>query len=440
MSVGSVSKSSYSAPKKIFTDPADYGGNGPNIFDSIAESIQNARKSDPNAWQQISNPQKTTPGASKTVPLGAQRSLKRTVSEPAATATAAQKAKPFDAGMIAQNSGRIVILGQLGANDAQDTYKITLNSAGKLSLFTPNPDYDSTKPGSKITLGDAQVELFDSKGTLIATSDTRNADGFSKWISLSTDGLGGLQLERGSYTVKVTRDNPASNLAIATTSLGELNFDGTVLDDKAKVGAVVSNNLTTVITNSDGVKYNATYQLVKKTEGGVPPTTGTPDATAGLVGGPDEWELQLISLKPVNTKDKQPAPTTAPSATAPVKVGTFKVYTGTGTTAAPKAEFTATDAVVTFDDTSTLTTPGSKVLTGKMKLSADGAHTVADTTKVNYSLFAAMGDPGATTFYTVKNTPLTPAEQKKADQDAAVAAAKKSAKAGTSSSILSLFS
>lgn len=439
MSISGVSKSNYSPPKKIFTDPADWGGTGPDILASLQESLANARKSDPNAWTQISVPQKATPGATKSVPYGSQIALRRTVAEASATATAAQKAKPFDAGMIAKNSGRIAVIGQLGANDAQDTYKITMNSAGQLNLFAPNPDYNSQVPGSKISQGDARYDVYDSKGKLIASSDTRDGQAFSNWISLSTEGLGGLKVDKGSYTVKITRDNPPSNLSIKLNGNGELDFNGTVFDDLSKIDATLSNQIPVVLKNSDGVKYNATFQLVKKTEGGpVPSSTTTPDPKAGQLGGPDEWQLQLINLVPANAKDAKA--TTPPSTAAPVVLGTFTVNKAVGTAKPAAATFTGSGATVAISDGSTLSIPSASILAGDMKISSDGARTVKDTTKVNYSFFAVMGDPGRTTFYTVKSTPLTPEEQRKADQAAAVTAAKNSARQGTSGSILSLFS
>jgi hypothetical protein len=441
MNVFGVSRSKFSPPRKMFTDPADYGGNGPDVLSSLSESLTNARKSDPNAWTQISVPQKQTPAGTKTVPYAAQRALKRTVNEAGDTAPAQVKNKVFDAGMISKNSGRIVIIGQLGANDLQDTYKIRLNSDGKLNLFAPNPDYNSKLAGSKITLGDAQVEVFDSKGKRVATSDTRDGQGFSNWISLSTEGLGGLQMSRGDYTVKITRENPPSRFALDVTSAGELNFNGTVFDDLSRVGANLSQGGSVIVKNSEGVKYSATFQLVKKTEGGVSTATPAPAADAGIKGGPDTWELQLVSLTPVNKDDPKADP--PPSGTAPVVLGTFKVFAAVGSAAAPKAEFTATNTAVNFEggaSAGSLSFAADKILAGDMKISADGAKTVANSKKVNYSLFAAIGDPGATTFYTVKNDTLTPAEQKKADEQKAVAQARQSAKAGSSGSILSLFS
>lgn len=440
MSIFGVSKSSYSPPKKMFTDPVDWGGNGPDILASLSESIANSRKSDPNAWTQITVPQKATPGATKTVPYGSQIALKRTVTEAAATATAAQKAKPYDAGMIAKNSGRIAVIGQLGENDGQDTFKITLNSSGPLNLFAPNPDYNSQIPGSKISQGDARYDVYDSKGKLIASSDTRDGQAFSNWISLTTEGLGGLKVDKGSYTVKITRDNPPSNLAIAINAKGEIDFNGTVFDDLSKIDATLSNQLPVVLKNSDGAKYNATFQLVKRTEGGpVPTSTTTPDPKAGQLGGPDSWELQLINLSPVDTKNGAVA-TTPPTTAAPVVLGTFTVNKAVGSAKAAAASFTGSGGTIALADGSTLAIPSSTIVAGDMKVSSDGAKTVKDSTKVNYSFFAVMGDPGRTTFYTVKNTPLTPAEQKKADEAAAVSAAKNAAKQGSSGSILSLFS
>lgn len=332
-------------------------------------------------WTPISPPQKETPGASKSVPLNQQRALKRVVQEAAENATGAQKAKVFDAGVMGRNSGRLVIIGDLAAKDKQDSYKITLNAAGKLNLYAPNPTYDPTKPGSKITLGDAKVEVFDPQGALLATSDMRDAKGFSNWIALSTEGLGGLQVAKGSYTVKITRDNPANKVAVGANKLGQLSFEGTVLDDSAKIGAKVAPGAPVVVTSSKGVKYNASFQLVKTAE-----------------GASDGWTLQLIGLTPVNPKDPQAKNPPTPS--APITLGDFTI----ATSGKPAATFKATDALIAFADGGAVAYDSSDILPGGMKLTVDGAANVKDDAKVGYSLFAVMGDPGPVTFYTVKGS------------------------------------
>lgn len=330
-------------------------------------------------WTPISPPQKETPGASKTVPFNQQRALKRVVYEAADNATAAHKSRAFDAGVIGRNSGRLVMIGDLAAKDKQDSYKITLNAAGKLNLYAPNPNYDPTKPGSKITLGDAKVEVFDPQGALLATSDMRDAKGFSNWIALSTEGLGGLQVAKGSYTVKITRDNPASKLAVGVNKLGQLGFDGTALDDSAKIGAKVTPGAPVVVTSSKGVKYSASFQLVKTAE-----------------GASDGWTLQLIGLTPVNPKDPQAK--TPPTPSAPITLGDFTI----ATSGKPAATFKATDALIAFADGGAIAYDSSDILPGDMKLTVNGAANVKDDAKVGYSLFAVMGDPGPMTFYTVK--------------------------------------
>lgn len=333
-------------------------------------------------WTPISPPQKDTPGVSKSVPLNQQRALKRVVYEPAGNATAAQKAKVFDAGVIGKNSGRLVMIGDLAAKDKQDSYKITLNAAGKLNLYAPNPNYDPTKPGSKMTLGDAKVEVFDPQGALLATSDMRDAKGFSNWIALSTEGLGGLQVAKGSYTIKITRDNPANKVAVGVSKLGQLSFDGTVLDDSAKIGAKVTPGAPVVVTSSKGVKYNASFQLVKTAE-----------------GASDGWTLQMIGLTPVNPKD--PLAKNPPTPSAPVTLGDFAVASSPASGEAA-AKFTATDALIAFADGGAIAYDSTDVSPGDMKLTVDGAANVKDDAKVGYSLFAVMGDPGPVTFYTVK--------------------------------------
>lgn len=359
-------------------------GSNNGVAGLMSQSLSAATASSSGGWTPIAAPQKETPGASKTVPLKQQRALKRVVYEPAANATDAQKNRAFDAGVIGRNAGRLVMVGDLGPKDKQDSYKITVNAAGKLNLFAPNPNYDSTKPNSKISLGDAKIEVFDPQGALIATSDTRDTQGFSNWVALSTEGIGGLQVAKGSYTVKVTRDNPASTLSVKMNRYGELDFAGTVLDDSAQVGTKLTSGSPSVITSSKGVKYSASFQMVKVSE----------DASDG-------WALQMIGLTPVNPKD--PAPKNPPTPSAPLTLGVFSVNLPDASGKVKQASFASTDALIAFADGGAAVFPADDVLPADMKLGANGAGGVKDDVRVGYALFAVMGDPGAVTFYTVKS-------------------------------------
>jgi hypothetical protein len=485
--ISGVSGRFFSPPKKLFNDPADWGGDGPNVLDALANSLTDARKSDKNAWTQITVPEKASPGATTTVPYRAQKALKRTVEEPSSALPGALKGKPFDAGSIGKNAGRIAILGQLGANDMEDTYKITLVNAGKLKLFAPNPDYNSKTPGSKVSLGDAQIEVFDSKGKLIASSDTRNAEAFSNWISLSTENIGatatkegsfpGLALARGDYTVKVTRENPSALLKVGVNKAGELDFTGSVMNDVAKVDSNIQPVTGEVaVKNSEGVSYLASFIMVKKSDGGAPtvPKQGdpAPDPKEGRKGGEDKWELQLAGLKPAKAGDPTPNPPI--DGKNPISLGVFTLGRTDKDGKALPPSFIPSGAKFSFADVKTIPAkdgdPASKEVTpvkgelsfalkdpnalanavtpagvaiinpGDIKTSLDGAKNVSKEKKVNYSLFAVMGDPGATTFYTVKSQPQTAEEKKKAEENAAIKTAKDAAKKSNSGAILSLFS
>lgn len=482
--VPGVSKRFFQPPKKLFNNPEDWGGNGPNVLDSLANSLQEARKSDKNAWSQITVPQKESPGATTTVPYRAQRALKRTVTEATATMPIALQGKAFDAGSIGKNAGRIAILGQMNANDLEDRYKITLVNAGKLKLFAPNPDYDSKVPGSKVSLGDAQVELFDAKGKLIASSDTRDAAAFSNWIALSTENLGasatnegsfpGLALARGEYTVKVARENPDALARAVINKAGELDFTGTVVNDVSKVDASLRPVTGEVmVKNSEGVSYLASLTLIKTAEGGAPNANNpTPDPKEGRKGGPDVWKLQLVGLKPLKNGD--PIANPPIDASKPVTLGSFTLGVPGADGRSPPATFTPSGATISFAQVrtipatggqppsqettpvpgelsfaarnsnapqNTVSPPGVIVINpGDIKTSLDGAKNVSKDKKVNYSLFAVMGDPGATTFYTVKSQTPTAEERRKAEEEAAIKSARESARRPNSGAILSLFS
>jgi hypothetical protein len=449
----------------------------PNVLNALANSFATARASDKSAWTKITVPQKDSPAATKTVPYGAQRAFRRDVTEETSSLPAALKGKPFDAGSIGKNAGRIVILGQLGANDLQDTYKITLVNAGKLKLFAPNPDYNSKVPGSRASLGDAQIDVFDSKGKRIATSDTRDSVGFSNWVSLSTENFGvtptsegafpGLALQRGAYTVKVTRENPEALFKVGINKAGELDFTGSVMNDVATVDTVVRPVAGEVtVKNSAGDSYTASLQLVKRSDAGVSTST-TPTATEGKKGGPDKWELQLIGLKPVKSTDPKPNP--AISLEKPVSLGVFSAGAKDASGKALPATFTPSGVEISFADVkkiaATADQPAREEVTpvegklsfalkdsnaaapagvvvinpGDFKTSLDGAKSVPNSKNVNYTLFAAIGDPGATSFYTVKTAPQTAEQKKEAERTAAINAARSSATRSNSAGIVSLF-
>ncbi|MFY7959900.1 MAG: hypothetical protein ACOVVK_07480, partial [Elsteraceae bacterium] len=185
-------------------------------------------------------------------------------------------------------------------------------------------------------------------------------------------------------------------------------------------------------------------------------------------GGPDAWELQLVNLKP--NKSGDPIPDPPIDAKNPITLGVFSVSGAASNGKAPAATFSPSGAKINFVTVKTIPASGSEpartektsapgslsfalrqsnaapapgeiiINPGDIKTSLDGARNVSKSDKVNYSLFAVMGDPGATTFYTVKSPPLTEAEKKKAAQEAAIKSAQESAKRSSSGAILSLFS
>jgi len=482
-----VSKRAYAPPKRLFNDPADWGGNGPNVLDALSTSYAAAQKSDKSAWTKISVPQKDSPGATATVPYGAQRALKRTVTEASETGPSILKGRAFDAGAIGKNSGRIVILGQLGANDLEDSYKVSLVTPGKLKLFAPNPGYDSKVPGSKLSLGDAQLELFDAKGKLIASSDTRDAQAFSNWITLSTEEIGatktkegsfpGLALAGGDYTVKIKRANPDALFRLTVNKVGELDFTGSVMNDVSKVdGALQPITGEVAVKNSEGVGYLASFLLVKKADGGAAPEgkpgDSAPDLKKGRIGGPDQWELKLTALKPAKSGDPTPNPPI--SNQKPVSLGVFTLGKTDSKEKSLPPTFAPSGVKISFAEVKTIPAaegrpakeevkpvagelsfaakdpdalvsakplPGVMVINpGDLKISLEGAKNVSKDKKIDYSLFAVMGDPGATTFYTVKSQPQTPEEKRKAEKDAVIQSARTAAKQSSSGAILSLFS
>ncbi len=107
----------------------------------------------------------------------------------------------------------------------------------------------------------------------------------------------------------------------------------------------------------------------------------------------------MIGLTPANPKD--PLAKTPPTPSAPVTLGDFTI-TSSPASGKPAATFKATVALIAFADGGAIAYDSADVLPGDMKLTVNGAANVKDDSKVGYSLFAVMGDPGPMTFYTVK--------------------------------------
>ena len=151
-------------------------------------------------WTPMRAPRQNTPGSSKIWPVEYQRAMRRSVVDNGA---------PADAGRIAQDNGRLAIFGKLQPGDKADTYKFSLGSTGKTQLFAPNPAYDPKDPNSSTVLGDVRMQVYDKAGALIADSEPTTGLPFSAYVSLTTEGLKGLDMKAGDYTVKLTRKESA---------------------------------------------------------------------------------------------------------------------------------------------------------------------------------------------------------------------------------------
>jgi hypothetical protein len=150
------------------------------------------------SWSSMRSPLQRTPGSSATWPVEYQRAMRRNVVDTAA---------PADAGRISQDNGRLAIFGKLQGGDAADSYKFTIGSTGKVQLFAPNPAYKAGDADSKSVLGDVRMQVIDKSGKVIADSEPTTGLLFSAYVNLSTEGLKGLEMQAGQYTVKLTRNN-----------------------------------------------------------------------------------------------------------------------------------------------------------------------------------------------------------------------------------------
>lgn len=99
-----------------------------------------------------------------------------------------------DIGILAKNMTRLNVASTLGANDNVDFYKFKTTSAGEATLGHVGDD-------------GVRVQLMSRLGTVLADSDPNSGDDYDKFKSLEK---GELSLDKGDYTLRVSRDKGQS--------------------------------------------------------------------------------------------------------------------------------------------------------------------------------------------------------------------------------------
>jgi hypothetical protein len=206
LSTGSYS---WKPPKDLFDTQS--------VFDQVGV-LTPVTKGFSSTFEQIANPSGHTPGESQTVDRRFQISYRQRVGNrtpPPGTPKPANQV-PANLGRIGTNAGRLVVLGTLDTNhDDVDTYTFDLQNTGNLHVLAPDPNSDDATK----SLGPVHLQVFDSKGTLLADSDPKSGSPYITYVKLDQNILTGPQFDKGRYTVKLSYKDDAPEDAKGDYSL-----------------------------------------------------------------------------------------------------------------------------------------------------------------------------------------------------------------------------
>ncbi|MCG5240329.1 hypothetical protein ACIU1J_29425 [Azospirillum doebereinerae] len=99
-----------------------------------------------------------------------------------------------DIGILAKNTTRLNVASTLAANDSVDFYKFKVTSKGEATLGQVGDD-------------GVRVQLMSRLGTVLADSNKDSGGDYEKYQSLQR---GELTLDKGDYTLRITRDKGES--------------------------------------------------------------------------------------------------------------------------------------------------------------------------------------------------------------------------------------
>ncbi len=99
-----------------------------------------------------------------------------------------------DIGILAKNTTRLNVASTLAANDTVDFYKFKTTTAGEATLGHVGDD-------------GVHIQLMNRLGTVLADSDPKAGDQYDSFKSLEK---GSLSLDKGDYTLRITRDKGES--------------------------------------------------------------------------------------------------------------------------------------------------------------------------------------------------------------------------------------
>lgn len=122
--------------------------------------------------------------------IGEVKTYEKSVKKSALTTTGGAT----DIGVLAKNTTRLNVASTLAADDKVDFYKFKVTTKGEATLGQVGDD-------------GVRVQLMNRLGTVLADSDPKAGDDYDSFKKLQT---GKLSLDKGDYTLRVTRDKGES--------------------------------------------------------------------------------------------------------------------------------------------------------------------------------------------------------------------------------------
>ena len=123
--------------------------------------------------------------------VGDVQEFSKTVKKSASTATSGAT----DIGVLAKNATRLNVASTLSANDKVDFYKFKVTSKGEMTMGQVGDD-------------GVRVQLMNRLGRVLADSDPKSGDNYDSFKKLQA---GNLTVDKGDYTLRVTRDKGQSD-------------------------------------------------------------------------------------------------------------------------------------------------------------------------------------------------------------------------------------
>ena len=123
--------------------------------------------------------------------VGDVEEFSKTVRKSALTSTAGAT----DIGVLAKNTTRLNVASTLAANDKVDFYKFKVTTKGEMTMGQVGDD-------------GVRVQLMNRLGRVMADSDPKSGDNYDSFKKLQA---GNLTVDKGDYTLRITRDKGQSD-------------------------------------------------------------------------------------------------------------------------------------------------------------------------------------------------------------------------------------